>query len=196
MIAIVRPRRRRANGRVVAGVGIGAGGVLLGLGLVALGLGVVYELLPASAGSVLGIARSYLGVRESPAGSNHGPIVDQFNHGTGQAWCGWFVSTVLRKAGVAFIDLPSVADLHAKAARLGVLSPYPSPGAVFVHLTGTEITGGGFDHTGFVESIAPDASTFSTVEGNWDDSVASRTGVPRAGYAFIPFAALRAVFAP
>jgi hypothetical protein len=149
-----------------------------------------------SPSAMLSIAGSYLGVKEDPPGSNRGPVVDLFNRGTGQRWCGWFVSYVLRRAGIATMDYPSVKELHDKAARLGALSSSPSAGAVFLHVTGTGITGAGFDHTGFVASVYPDG-TWQSIEGNASDKVETHHH-PWAGesFVFVPFGWLRQVFTP
>jgi hypothetical protein len=184
-------------------IGLGVG-LLAGLGLLAAAYR-AYKGTPLLGGpnpsAMLSIAGSYLGVKEDPPKSNRGPVVDLFNQGTGQKWCGWFVSYVLRKAGIATKDWPSVKDLHARALALNALSTQPSVGAVFLHVTGTGVTGYGYDHTGFVASVNPDGS-WRSIEGNASDKVEAEThpnnytGETNSSFVFIPFAALSQVYAP
>lgn len=155
-------------------------------------------ILPAT--GLVALASSFVGVHEVPAGSNRGGWVDVFNHGTGQKWCAWFVSYVLRRVGLATKDYPSVADIHARAVALNAVSTLPTVGAVFLHVTGTGVTGWGYDHTGFVARVNSDG-TWQSVEGNASDAVASEhhpnaaMGETHGSFVFVPYYALAKVFA-
>jgi len=175
--------------------------LLLGLAAVGTGLGLSMLFLASKtdAGSVakmLAIASSYIGVKEYPPGSNRGPVVDKFNEGTGLAWCAYFVSYVLKQAGIATKTISSVQALYEKARSLGVVSSTPSVGAVFLHITGSGITGKGYDHTGFVAAVAPGGGSFATIEGNATDAVGAGSFArhPTGQYRFVPFSALSKVF--
>jgi hypothetical protein len=156
--------------------------------------------LPAT--GMIALASTFIGVHEvtPPKNSNRGGWVDVFNHGTGQAWCAWFVSYVLRRSGLATKDYPSVADIHARAASLNALSTLPTVGAVFLHVTGTGVTGYGYDHTGFVARVNVDG-TWQSVEGNASDSVETEhhpnagMGESHASFVFVPYYLLSKVFA-
>lgn len=156
--------------------------------------------LPAT--GMIALASTFVGVHEvyPPKNSNRGGWVDVFNHGTAQAWCAWFVSYVLRRSGLATKDYPSVADIHARALAQNAVSTMPTLGAVFLHVTGTGVTGYGYDHTGFVAKVNPDL-TWQSVEGNASDSVTTEhhpnpsTGETHGSFVFVPYYALPKVFA-
>ena len=131
------------------------------------------------------VARSQLGVLETPKNSNRGRDVEKYlaavGLGGGYAWCAAFTYWCLSEASQATGDphhcLKSGGVLrqwrHAKDRRLETLSATaakndPSrvrPGMVFVmdH-------GGGLGHTGFILRVR--GAWFDTIEGNTD---ASRT---------------------
>lgn len=133
--------------------------------------------------AVLSIARSQLGVREHPPGSNRGPEVDGYLMSVGldptqgsYPWCSAFVSWVIHEAGEHMTTPPkfkgsaSVERLYLKNLEHMRLAG-PEPGSVFIHFVkGTSGPG----HTGFVVSVNDDGS-LATIEGN-SDGTGSRTG--------------------
>ncbi len=146
---------------------------------------------------LIAIAMQYVGVLEVPLGSNRGPMVDKFNVGTGKAWCGYFVSYVLRQAGIATKTIAGPQGMYDRAKALGVLSTTPSLGAVFLQITNGEgVTGvdKGGNHTGFVSGILP-GGKLATVEGNASNGVRNYHFRPTSSMTgYIPFAALPRVF--
>ncbi len=173
--------------------------LLKGAALVGVALGGYFLLSSSSSGGIartLEIAASYIGTKEDPKGSNRGPVVDKFNDGSGLAWCSYFVSYVLRKAGIATRTIPSVQAIYDRAKALGVLSSKPSIGAVFIQLSGNHGLDGvdaGYNHTGFV-AVVPPVGKIATIEGNVSDGVAARTRATGEILAYVPFSALAKVF--
>lgn len=107
------------------------------------------------------LARSQIGVHESPAGSNRTPYGKWFGF-DGVAWCGEFVSWVLAHVGnQSDYRFASTATSVAWARRVGRLIPLDQakPGDVVVHLY-TKTTG----HTGIF--VAFDKGAVHSVEGN------------------------------
>ncbi|MCF1182329.1 CHAP domain-containing protein [Marichromatium gracile] len=130
---------------------------------------------------VLEIARSEIGVREDPLGSNRGPRVEAYLASTGldggHPWCAAFVHWCFAEAARGLgIDNPcintaGVLDHWNRAGHEGVrritqaeASADPAriqPGAIFVIDTGDP---GGAGHTGLVERI--EGARLVTIEGN------------------------------
>lgn len=119
----------------------------------------------ATAQDVLNVARSQLGVREDPPGSN------QVMYATwagipGLAWCGAFVCWVLDQAGALdvprFVWTPSGAQAYKDRGRW---DHEPSIGDV-VFFTWPEV--GRICHVGFVEAVRADGGVV-TIEGNTDE---------------------------
>lgn len=112
------------------------------------------------------LARSQIGTRESPFGSNR--VLYSFWYGFIAAWCAMFVSWVCWKAGIGWYRFASTAVSVSAARRDGRLVPVSQalPGDVMVHLYSSTL-----GHTG----IATSNGGRSTVEGNTDGG-GSRTG--------------------
>ena len=148
--------------------------------------------VPSLATSALALARSQVGVRESPAGSNRGPEVDIYLRAVGlnpaagsYAWCAafvyWCFNEAARSAGRPN-PLPRTAGVLAhwnRAGDRGVRRIAPGraaaqpdlvqPGQVFVMDYGA-----GVGHTGFVAEVH--AGKLVTIEGNTNDG-GSREGI-------------------
>jgi len=143
------------------------------------------EAMPTLSDTALLIARSYIGQKEIPAGSNAGEFVEGclklVGLGKGYPWCQAFMYRVYNEA----------------ADKLGIENPMPKTAGVLkcLQLTkkdkivykknatvanikaGSQFImdyGKGLGHTGMVVSFNPDG-TFTTIEGN-TDSNGSRTG--------------------
>lgn len=118
----------------------------------------------ATAQDVLQIARSQLGVAESPPGSNQ-VLYASWAGIPGLAWCGAFVCWVLDQAGAldvpTFVWTPSGAQAYRDRGRWDHV---PSVGDV-VFFTWPEV--GRICHVGFVEAVRDDGAVV-TIEGNTD----------------------------
>jgi len=125
-------------------------------------------------------ARRYLGVTETPAGSNRGIEVDYFirecglDPKLGLPWCAAFVGQIGRQAlGTAWV-VPRTASVAAIAAWPKHLFTGPIVGDLFL-LWHEDL--GRFAHVGFVEKVTPGVTIgFATIEGN------TNPGGSREGY--------------
>jgi TP901 family phage tail tape measure protein len=128
-------------------------------------------------------AESAIGVREI-GGRNRGPEVRQYLESVGldqgQQWCASFVSYFL-KGAEATLKTKSPFPKTASTEMIGKWArennrfiDEPVPGSVFLEYGRRK---GRFaeQHTGFVKSYDPAAGTFTTVEGNYRNQVASVT---------------------
>lgn len=116
---------------------------------------------------VLGIARSKIGLEESPAGSNRTPFGEWYGY-NGVAWCAMFVSWCTYTAG---IPLAATTTKGFAYCPFGVVwfernkawGTTPSPGAiVFFGMPGSTDR---INHVGIVETVPGDGSII-TIEGN------------------------------
>lgn len=141
---------------------------------------------------VIQIARSQVGVMESPIGTNRGPQVDQYVQSTGldpeggYAWCVCFLYWCFVQAAEAankpnpMPKTAGVLDLWRRAGNKGLLRVGRSaavaspelvrPGMIFII-----DSGGGYGHAGLVSSVQ--GVTMTTIEGNTTDKSGSREGV-------------------
>lgn len=122
-------------------------------------------------------ALSHVGVSESPAGSNRGPLIDQWEREVdmvAQPWCGAFQHAVLTHAGVKGLSsriryVPYIVE-DAKAGVNGMLKVVPfaerAPGDLVIFQFDT----GAVDHVGMYLGTNPDG-TLKTVEGNTSSGV-------------------------
>lgn len=117
-----------------------------------------------TANDILKVAKSYLGTREHPPGSNHVPgITDHFGDGS---WCFMFVSTVFDKAGA--IDLihgwhAYVPDFHSIFNPHGEFhTSNPKPGDLVAFDFNRS---GDPEHIGIVYHVVS-SSVIQTIEGN------------------------------
>lgn len=113
-------------------------------------------------------ARSQLGVRETPGVNNRGPEVDKLEKGFGmvaQPWCGIYLGTVLRKAGV-HVDsrVASVSEIETMARNHDGAFSGGWHSAAHARQGDALITRKG-EHVAFVESVDPDG-TIHTIGGN------------------------------
>lgn len=112
---------------------------------------------------VLNIARSQLGVVETPAGSNV-QIYGHWYGWNGVAWCAIFVSWVLAHAGVGDqYRNASVAFSLNNARKQGRWTPEFRSGYVACRINNGTDWGPG--HTGIVEAVHSDG-TITCIEGN------------------------------
>lgn len=145
----------------------------------------------------IGIAATQVGQMEMPAGSNRGPMVDQYlraagidpehSSNAGRAWCMAFVYWVFQggatRLGAAnplprtagCLDHWNRAAMVAGARRITAQEAFATPalvrpGAIFIFDFGH-----GEGHAGIVERIAP-GGRLTTLEGNSNDN-GSRDGV-------------------
>lgn len=152
---------------------------------------------------VLELARSQVGIRESP--SNWGPMVQKFLAATGinfpAPWCAaytyWVLETVAERHGV---ETPMVRSaycptIYAWAETQEILHRNPERGDCFLLISGRA------RHIGFVSAVSKRA--FSTIEGNTSLSgspegigVFERTRSRASGYRFVRWADLLQTTAP
>jgi hypothetical protein len=120
---------------------------------------------------VLAEARRYIGVTETPPGSNRGVEVDYFIRETGLdpklglPWCAAFVHQIGRQALGAAWPVPrtaSVAAIERWATAQGVIRDTAAVGDLFL-LWHAELKR--FAHVGFIEATL-DGGRFATLEGN------------------------------
>lgn len=122
--------------------------------------------------AVIETAKKYIGVKESPPGSNKVVFNDRFYmgkpYGIGAAWCGTFVSECFIEAGCplgpidytrGFAGCPYAVS---HASKWGKIVTIPQPGdVVFFDWNGD----GKFDHTGiFIQDLG--GGLFRSIEGN------------------------------
>ncbi|MFD2228898.1 CHAP domain-containing protein [Alkalimarinus sediminis] len=107
-------------------------------------------------------------VFEVPDGSNRSKDIDGYWGKTGvigQPWCcafvSWVLKTVLGKYPINGKHHLGVQKMWRAASRLGLETPQPKPGDVFIQLKS-----GGKGHTGFVIGVSPDNQQIYTAEGN------------------------------
>lgn len=76
----------------------------------------------ATAEDLLDLARSYIGLTESPAGSNRQPFAAMAGHANGYAWCATFGVALQKKLGLEVVAdsayTPTCANMAKKAQRL------------------------------------------------------------------------------
>jgi hypothetical protein len=138
-------------------------------------------ILTATVGDVLNIARSKIGLGESPPGSHHNEITQWY--GIDGPWCAMFVSWTLAHAGFskdggATLSVPGVVETtdHGWAYVPYLLNNFrdagrttmtPAAGLIVTFVWGSDTVP---DHTGIVESVYPDG-TFDSIEGNHNHEV-------------------------
>lgn len=116
---------------------------------------------------VLGFARSQIGVREVPFGSNFGATVAIYQSVTGAyraPWCVSFVQWALWRAHVGPIAdrTAGAVYLYQWAYRRGLLHATPKPGDISVWVYSSQ-------HADFVSSV--NGTSYTTVDGNYNNQV-------------------------
>lgn len=113
---------------------------------------------------VINVARSQIGTKEDPIGSNRTKYGAEFGY-NGVPWCAIFVWWTFNHAGMPLpVKTAGCATLVGDFQKRKQFSKLPQPGAV--GFCGSH----GEDHTFFVESVDPDGMGFTTIEGNSDPS--------------------------
>lgn len=116
------------------------------------------------------IARTQLGVKETPAASNSGPRVREYQAatilgGTGWPWCAGFVNWCFLKAGKPLdYRTASVGELARWGKAQGYVVTTPAPGDIACF----DFNGNGVkdDHVGLVESVDRARLMLHLIEGN------------------------------
>ncbi|WP_284746302.1 CHAP domain-containing protein [Amycolatopsis sp. RTGN1] len=116
-------------------------------------------------------ARTQLGVRENPPGSNRNP------YGPTAAWCSSFATAMWRKAGVKIPVLPFSGDVYHWGQENGHAYGKNSlheakPGDVLIFGTGPQNTSTS-THIGIVEKV--EGNKVTMIEGNSEDAVRRNT---------------------
>lgn len=116
-------------------------------------------------------ARTQLGVRENPPGSNRNP------YGPTAAWCSSFATAMWRKAGVKIPVLPFSGDVYHWGERNGHAYGKNAlheakPGDVLIFGTGPQNTSTS-THIGIVEKV--EGNQVTMIEGNSGDAVRRNT---------------------
>lgn len=139
---------------------------------------------------VVETAKNYLGCKESDG--SHKKIIDLYNSQKplpvgykvtySDAWCATFVSAVAVKLGLTDIILPEcscsrMVALYQRAGRWTENDAYvPNPGDIIMYDwqdNGIGDNTGAPDHVGIVIGVT--GNTISVIEGNKNDSVATRS---------------------
>lgn len=125
---------------------------------------------------VAAFARSLVGIREVPFGSNNGPAVHRIQSSTGAYGAPWCVSTVqyedVHVLSSTWADRTANVYFYLEYAREhGCLVARPLPGDVVAYIVGA-------GHMGRVVSVHPDGS-FDAVEGNEQNAVCIMPRNPR-----------------
>lgn len=119
--------------------------------------------------SIVGLAGRYIGVGESPSGSNCTPFEPA---GTCLPWCTYFATWVWHHANSALPALSYSGSVYSWAVANGRWKAgpsHPAPGDIVVYGSTPTTT----VHTGIVESVG--SGTITTIDGNYSDRV-SRVG--------------------
>lgn len=138
---------------------------------------------PTQVSAIIQIAKSQVGFKEDPKGSNRGVDIDKFTGRRAEPWCAHFVAWVFREA-----DLPIPGDVIPNAKRANPLASVthmervfaehgwavrePAPGdVVFFKSRGQSDRGPG-RHVGIVVGV--DLTHLDVIDGNWADRVCLR----------------------
>ena len=139
----------------------------------------------ATAQDVLDVARSLIGISETPDGSNIAPPITtwakQYGYSTGDAWCSWTVSYEFYHTDPELIyNHPSGYSgyFRTMGEKHNLIIPHPKVGAIDVmDFDGKpDFT----DHVGIVESVNTDGS-WVNIEGNHNNQVMRVTRKPGGG---------------
>ena len=129
-----------------------------------------------TAGKILDLARSQIGVKESPAGSNKVKYNDTYGGGP-KAWCCVFVWWLFREAGASELFFngaktayaPALLTYHKKMGQ-AVYGDYEPGDVIFFDFNGN----GTADHVGICESW--DSMHITTIDGNTGEGNESNGG--------------------
>lgn len=119
--------------------------------------------------AVLNQARGWLGVGESPPGSNHNIITEYY--GMNAAWCCMFIWAIFNKTGNGQLFMngaktAACATVYDWYRSRGKFGNTPKVGALVIY--------GGSGHIGIVESV--NGNSFVSIEGNLSDTVKRSNG--------------------
>ena len=135
------------------------------------------------------IAAAQVGVREQPANSNRGPVVEQYLHRVGvppgNSWCCaftyWCLDEASRQLGVPNPMVRTGGCMKHwntapvdRAARITMVRAVADPRLVRPGQIFIQHTGGWMGHTGFVEEVV--GGQVHTIEGNTDASMTREGG--------------------
>lgn len=127
----------------------------------------------------LTLAKTQVGTKEEPAGSNRGPQVDKYESVTGavgEPWCASFVQWCFKTVGMPqpFLSKSAyVPYILSEAKKLGWLVSVPAAGDLVCFDWEHD---GVADHIGFVRTKVDKFGNFTTVEGNTADGNNSNGG--------------------
>lgn len=118
---------------------------------------------------VLNQARAWIGLGESPAGSNHNEVTEYYGYDA--AWCCMFIWAIFNKSGHADLFMGggkeaycfTVMDWYKARGKFGST---PKEGALVIY--------GGSGHIGIIESVS--GSNWVSIEGNLSDTVKRSNG--------------------
>jgi peptidoglycan hydrolase-like protein with peptidoglycan-binding domain len=135
--------------------------------------------------AALAFARSKIGVKEHPAGSNTGPQIRDWQKAAGMGpgpWCGAFVKASADAGGARVTPEARYTpwiEKHAKA-KTGGYEGWCLPGDDLAkpgdHVVFDWQPGTGADHTGVLESVDRQARTVTCIEGNTSGSGSQDNG--------------------
>lgn len=127
---------------------------------------------------LINVARSTLWVREMN-GANRGEMVDEIVRGTGldpkgrYPWCAAWIAYIGRAAlgrrGWPLKAYAGVVSLHDEAQRLGMLSPTPTRGAIFLTYGKAADGKWRYNHCGVLVDDLGDGR-WRTIEGNTNEA--------------------------
>jgi hypothetical protein len=124
----------------------------------------------------LAVARSQIGIKESPSGSNSGPQVTEYQKTTGAyrlPWCASFAKWCYIKAGCASaLRSHMTADVTTWLSYLHVNATDVRPGDLVIY----NWNGGDVDHIGLFEKWISGHNTFSDIEGNTSETSQNNGG--------------------
>lgn len=118
---------------------------------------------------VLNQARAWIGLGESPAGSNHNEVTTYYGYDA--AWCCMFIWAIFNKSGHGDLFMGggkeaycfTVMDWYEARGKFGST---PRVGALVIY--------GGSGHIGIIESVS--GSSWVSIEGNLSDTVKRSNG--------------------
>lgn len=132
---------------------------------------------------IIKLARSQLGVKEDPPGSNWGPEIKKYGGHAGWKWCALFVTWVWRKAGAIDFKEASTWNLWQTAKKKGwfiakgeidpmLLKPGTALLFQYKDAAGRWLRRG---HINIILEVTDGGESFRTIGGNQPHAVTIRT---------------------